>query len=126
MTRGRSSKAVAPSHRRAKALAANRRKVMALHAQEFIRRYLLHVLPKGFMRIRHYGLLGNRAKRHRLAQATTALSAPPPARLPAAPETIEAFWLRVAHLDIHRCPHCTSGRFQPIATIMPRAHGPPR
>jgi hypothetical protein len=106
--------------------AGNRRKVMALHAQELIRRYLLHVLPKGFMRIRHYGLLGNRTKRHRLAQATTALSALPPARVPAAPETIEAFWLRVAHLDIHRCPHCTSGRLQPIATIMPRAHGPPR
>src|SRR5262249_35012721 len=39
----------------------NRRKVMCLQATEFIRRFLLHVLPKGFMRIRHYGLLANRA-----------------------------------------------------------------
>ena len=35
---------------------------MTLDAQEFIRRFLLHVLPSGFMRIRHYGLLANRAK----------------------------------------------------------------
>jgi len=103
----------------------NRRKVMTLDAQEFIRRYLLHVLPKGFMRIRHYGLLGNRAKRHKLAQARTALNAPRPALPPVAPETIEAFWLRIAHLDIHQCPHCASGRLLRIATLAPRAHGPP-
>jgi len=106
--------------------AGNRRKVMSLNAQEFIRRYLLHVLPKGFMRIRHYGLLGNRAKRHKLAQARTALNAPPPAPPPATPETIEAFWLRVAHFDIHQCPHCASGRLLRIGTLAPRAHGPPR
>jgi hypothetical protein len=61
--------------------AGNRRKVMALDAHEFIRRYLLHVLPKGFMRIRHHGLLGNRAKRYNLAQARTASNAPRPAAM---------------------------------------------
>jgi putative transposase/transposase-like zinc-binding protein len=106
--------------------AGNRRKVMTLDAQEFIRRYLLHVLPKGLMRIRHYGLLGNRAKRHKLALARTALNAPRPALPRAAPETIEAFWLRVAQLDIHQCPHCASGRLLRIGTLAPRAHGPPR
>ena len=105
---------------------ANRRKVMALDAQEFIRRYLRHVLPKGFMRIRHYGLLGNRAKHHKLARARAALAAPRPPPEPAPPETIEAFWLRVAQLDIHRCPHCASGRLHRIGTLAPRAHGPPR
>jgi hypothetical protein len=104
----------------------NRRKVMGIDPQEFIRRYLLHVLPKGFMRIRHYGLSGNRAKCHKLAQARTALNAPRPALPPAAPETIEAFWLRVAQLDIHRCPHCASGRLLRIGTLAPRAHGPPK
>jgi hypothetical protein len=104
----------------------NRRKVMPLDAPEFIRRFLLHVLPKGFMRIRHYGLLGNRTKRHQLAQARAALNAPPPQCVPTAPESIETFWLRVAHLDIHQCPHCRSGRLHRIATLTPRAHGPPR
>ena len=98
---------------------------MPLDAHEFIRRYLLHVLPKGFMRIRHYGLNGNRAKRHQLAQARTALSAPPPEPVLTPPETIEAFWLRIAHLDIHQCPHCRSGTLRRIATLAPRAHGPP-
>jgi hypothetical protein len=106
--------------------AGNRRKVMTLDAHEFIRRYLLHVLPKGLMRIRHYGVLGNRAKRHKLALARTALNAPQPAPAPAAPETIEAFWLRVAQLDIHQCPHCSNGRLLRIGTFAPRAHGPPR
>lgn len=103
----------------------SRRKTMSLEAQEFIRRYLLHVLPKGFMRIRHYGLLGNRAKRHQLAQARAALNAPPPQSVSTPPESIEAFWLRVAHLDIHQCPHCASGHLRRIGTITPRAHGPP-
>jgi hypothetical protein len=103
----------------------NRRKVMTLEAQEFIRRYLTHVLPKGFMRIRHYGLLGNRAKRHQLARARAALNAPRAEPLPTTPETVEAFWLRIAHLDIHQCPHCASGRLHRIATLTPRAHAPP-
>ena len=106
--------------------AGNRRKVMSLEAQEFIRRYLLHVLPKGFMRIRHYGLLGNRAKRHKLAQARAALNAPPPQSVCTPPESIEAFWLRIAQLDIHQCPHCRSGPMRQIGVLLPRAHGPPR
>jgi len=104
----------------------NRRKVMALEAQEFIRRYLTHVLPKGFMRIRHYGLNANRGKHHKLAQARAALNAPPSASVPTPPESVEAFWLRVAQLDIHQCPHCRSGLLHRIATLTPRAHGPPR
>jgi len=106
--------------------AGNRRKVIALDAQEFIRRYLTHVLPKGFMRIRHYGLNGNRAKRHKLAQARAALDDRAPEPVPTAPETIEAFWLRIAHLDIHQCPHCASGPMRRIGVLLPRAHGPPR
>jgi Putative transposase len=105
--------------------AANRRKVMRLDAQEFIRRYLLHVLPNGFMRIRHYGLLGSRSKHRNLAQARSALNLPQPEAAPAAPETLEALWLRIARVDIHRCPHCASGRLLRIARLAPRAHCPP-
>lgn len=84
------------------------------------------MLPKGFMRVRHYALNGNRTKRHKLAQARAALNVPRPTAAPSAPETIEAFWLRVAKLDIHHCPHCANGRLQRIGTLIPRAHGPPR
>jgi hypothetical protein len=104
----------------------NRRKVMALDAHEFIRRYLTHVLPRGFTRIRHYGLNGNRAKRHKLGAARAALDAPPLQCVPTAPESIEAFWLRIAHLDIHQCPHCASAPMRRIGVLAPRAHGPPR
>ena len=45
----------------------NKEKEMTLEAEEFIRRFLLHILPPGFMKIRHYGLLGNRNKKTKLA-----------------------------------------------------------
>ena len=103
----------------------NRRKVLSLEPAEFIRRFLLHVLPSGFMRIRHYGILANRAKREKLAQARTALDSPP-ALAPPEPESVEAFWLRVAALDIHQCPHCKTGRMIVIGPIpVPRARAPP-
>ncbi|WP_157736107.1 IS91 family transposase [Granulosicoccus antarcticus] len=51
------------------------RKTMALDAMEFIRRYLLHVLPKGLMRIRHYGLLANRCRRKKIKLVREALNA---------------------------------------------------
>ena len=104
----------------------NRRKVLTLEASEFIRRFLLHVLPRGFMRIRHYGLLANRAKRLKLAQARSALDQPPPAPHPSQPESVEAFWLRVAKLDIHQCAHCHAGRMVLIGSLHSQlARGPP-
>ena len=104
----------------------NRRKVMALDPAEFIRRFLLHVLPTGFMRIRHYGLIANRAKRQKLARARAALNHTSAATSPQ-PESVEAFWLRVASLDIHQCPHCKAGRMIVCGPISaPRARAPPR
>jgi hypothetical protein len=104
----------------------NRRKVLTLEAGEFIRRFLLHVLPKGFMRIRHYGLLANRTKNGRLAAARIALDQPPPIAPSPRPESIEAFWLRVASLDIHQCPRCHAGQMRLISSLpSPSARGPP-
>jgi hypothetical protein len=104
----------------------NRRKVLTLEAGEFIRRFLLHVLPRGFMRIRHYGILANRAKRLKLAQARTALDHPQSVQPPPQTESVEAFWLRVAKLDIHQCPHCHVGRMVLIASLHTQlARGPP-
>ena len=52
-----------------RAKAKTRYKTMTLSAEEFMRRFLLHVLPGGFHRIRHYGLLANAARRNNLARA---------------------------------------------------------
>jgi hypothetical protein len=46
---------------------ATKKKVMSLHVKEFMRRFLLHVLPKGYVRIRHFGLLGSRFKKIKLS-----------------------------------------------------------
>jgi hypothetical protein len=104
----------------------NRRKVMTLAPQEFIRRFLLHVLPARFMRIRHYGLLASRAKGKKLAAARAALGQPPPAA-PAKAESVEDFWLRVAALDIHQCPYCKTGRMRVVGSIKAaQARAPPK
>lgn len=95
----------------------NRRKVMQLKAEEFLRRFLTHVLPRGFMRIRHYGLLANRHKRARLAQARAALHIPAPAS--ATVESAAQFCLRVLHIDIGLCPACRSGRLRFVGTLPP-------
>ena len=103
----------------------NKVKVMRLPVEEFIRRFLLHVLPKGFMRIRHYGLLANRHRTEHLTACRVALDAPTPA--PAEPETVEAFLVRVLGTDPKRCPHCGQGRLLPVKRLppLPRATGPP-
>ena len=103
----------------------NRKKVMRLEADEFIGRFMQHVLPGGFKRIRHYGLLGPAHKAANLAAAREALEVPAPD--PVAMESVEAFMRRVAGIEWLNCPHCGEGVFrvmQPIPPNLPRA--PPR
>jgi hypothetical protein len=57
---------------------ADRQQVMTLGSDEFIRRFLLHVLPRGFHRIRHYGLLASSARRANLTRARVLLAVVPP------------------------------------------------
>ena len=61
---------------------AERYGTMTLATGEFIRRFLLHVLPRGFHRIRHYGLLASGGRRDNLARARELLAAPPPSAEP--------------------------------------------
>ena len=56
----------------------SRQKVMCVDASEFIRRFLLHVLPSGLQRIRHYGLLANRHRAEKLVRCRQLLAAPAP------------------------------------------------
>lgn len=55
----------------------DRKKTLPLEAHEFIRRFLLHVLPDGFMRVRHFGFLANRSKKQALAQCRRLLKMDP-------------------------------------------------
>ena len=96
---------------------------MRLEATEFIRRFMQHVLPKGFKRIRHYGLLGPAHKAANLAAARAALAAPVPD--PVVVEPVEAFMLRVAGIEWLCCPHCREGRFGVVGVILPAERGPP-
>jgi hypothetical protein len=85
----------------------NRRKLMTLDAEEFIRRFLLHVIPKGFMRVRHYGFLANHSKdclsKCRQLIGLTPAPPPPPQR------STEELMLALTGIDIHRCPLCQKG-----------------
>jgi hypothetical protein len=102
---------------------SNRKQVVRMEAGEFIGRFLLHVLPKGFKRIRHYGLLGPAHKAANLAAARAALVAPAPD--PVVVESVEAFMRRVAGIEWLCCPHCREGRFVVVAVISPTGRNPP-
>lgn len=80
------------------------KKTVRIDGAEFVGRFLQHVLPAGFKRIRHYGLLAASHKRERLAQARAALAMPAPN--PIAQDSAAAFMRRVARLEIERCAHC--------------------
>jgi hypothetical protein len=79
-----------------------------IDAQEFIRRFLLHVVPNSFKRIRHFGFLANRCKKRDLATCRELLGLP--AGLPEVPEeTLQERMLRLTGVDIAQCPRCKQG-----------------
>jgi len=92
------------------------RRVMTLSGVEFLRRFLLHVLPTGFVRIRYFGLLANRGRAENLAlsrkllAAASSSEAPPAA--PSAQETSDA-----ADLEGRRCPSCGVGFLRWVAPL---------
>ena len=95
-------------------------KTMTLPAEEFLHRFLLHVLPGGFVRIRHFGLLANRGRTATLARCRALLAAVAP-EAPAAPEPVAALVLRVTGIDLTRCPVCRTGRLRVVGLLRPGA-----
>lgn len=87
-----------------------RRRIVAIEGVEFVRRFLQHVLPPGFKRIRHYGLLAPAAKGQRLGAARALLGMPAPNVVAA--EDACAFLRRIAAAEISRCVHCGNGHLQ--------------
>ncbi len=95
----------------------DRVKVMDLDVDEFLRRFLLHVVPDGFVRIRHFGLLANRRRAAALPQCRVLLAQPPPTAEP--PESVRDLMLRVTCLDIDRCPVCQQGLLHQVERLAP-------
>ena len=95
-----------------------------LQAEAFLRRFLLHVLPDRFVRIRHYGWLANSARKRLLPTVReelgpSATSAPSPPAV--APDTWEATLLRLTGTDVTRRPCCGTGGFLIVDAVPARA-----
>lgn len=106
----------------------SRQKVMCLDAPEFIRRFLLHVLPNGFQRIRHYGLLANRYRAIKLARCRQLLSEPAPVVKPLDEKLdYRNRYQLLTGKSLRDCPKCGCGHMQCIETFLPGAlpRGPP-
>jgi len=100
-----------------------RQKTMTLAAEEFMRRFLLHVLPRGFHRLRHYGLLANPTRQKNIALARALLNAPAPQPTPDLERSSSA---RNARPPTFLCRHCGA----PMLIIetfarAPHIRGPP-
>jgi hypothetical protein len=95
-------------------------KTLVLTSDEFIRRFLLHVLPDRFQRIRYYGFLGNRYREERLALCRRLLAMPPPDTR--ASETVADYHDRFQQLtgnSLRHCPVCHHGCMQVIKILAP-------
>ena len=94
----------------------DRLKTKTLDAQEFIRRFLLHVLPEGFMRIRHFGFLANRFKKQALCRCRELLGLNP--ALPEIPKrSFQELMLELTGIDLLRCPSCKQGTMVIVAKL---------
>jgi hypothetical protein len=90
---------------------------MTLDTGEFARRFCLHILPPGFCKVRHYGLLGNRGRRRRLEQARAAIAAVTEQRPPQPKKVCPQKDQPDAPPAVVRCPYCESPRQRLVKVI---------
>ncbi len=88
---------------------------MTVPADEFLRRFLLHVLPDSFQRIRHYGLLGNRHRAEHLARCRELLSMLAPILQPS--RNYRERCQQLTGIDPLQCPKCNRGTMLRIDTL---------
>jgi hypothetical protein len=103
----------------------NKPKTMPLKVDEFIRRYLLHVLPDRYVRIRHFGLLANRSRKDNISLCRELLGT-----CTTIAQEKEETWqeqlLRICGIDVTTCPVCQKGRMFRVDELLPsRCNGPP-
>jgi Putative transposase/Transposase zinc-binding domain len=99
----------------------NQQKTMTLSAAEFIRRFLLHVLPDGFQRIRYYGFLSNRYRQQKLAQCRQLLGmasgGQPPSEAPLTRDYRDRYQ-ELTGSSLRECPVCRKGHMVPRETLI--------
>jgi len=91
------------------------KRLMRLQGEEFVRRFMLHVLPTGIKRIRHYGVLASSCKKVKLRVARLALQMP--VINPQAIESAQAFMVRIAKINVLLCPCCKVGTLHVVAVL---------
>ncbi len=97
----------------------SQQKIMTVSADEFIRRFLLHVLPNGFQRIRYYGFLGNRYRRQKLARCrqllrmNSAEESPQPSRS----QDYRDHYQELTGISLRLCPVCRRGRMTRVELL---------
>jgi hypothetical protein len=105
----------------------DKQKTMTLKADEFIRRFLLHVLPHRYVRIRHFGLLANRSRKDNIALCRELIgSCKTVPKEKEKPETWQDQLLRICGIDVTTCPVCKKGTILRVELLLPsRCNGPP-
>ena len=103
----------------------NRQKTMLLPSDEFIRRFLLHVLPERYVRIRHFGLLANRNRKGNIAACHKMLGKKNVTKEKRR-ETWQEQMLRICGIDVTVCPICQKGKMCRVERLLPvRCKSPP-
>lgn len=97
----------------------SRSKTMTLEAVEFIRRFLLHILPAGFVRIRQFGFLANRARAKKLSLCRALLAVKQVHKEPSKD-------LSSPEPDRKKCPACQRGDLHRVETVLPAANSTPQ
>ena len=95
--------------------------MMTLQATEFIRRFLLHVLPKGLVRIRHFGLLANRFRRQKISLCRKLLDVALPTKPQGSNPREDSPAAEQETKPIDRCPVCKVGLLRLVEILLPQA-----
>lgn len=100
----------------------NKEKTMSLKPEEFIRRFTMHILPDRFVKIRHYGILGNRNKKLKFKRCIEIFRIKP--KEDDNLSSAELFF-KLTGIEIGKCKHCEKGNLIKIKKVMPRIDSPP-
>jgi Putative transposase len=95
--------------------------MMTLQATEFIRRFLLHVLPKGLVRIRHFGFLANRCRCQKISLCRRLLNVALPIKLQGSNPRDVSRAAEEESKPIDRCPVCSVGRLRLVEILLAQA-----
>lgn len=98
---------------------------LSLTAEEFVRRFLMHILPDRFVKIRYYGLMSNRNRKDKLEMCRQLLGATLPQKPRAEPEPWQDLLERITGLDVRVCLQCALGTMIFKTVLQPNAAGVP-